>query len=209
MKNRLRESSKEFNFSDQNYQSSNSEIQDQNREFDENDKNNSKNYYHDFNNEEIAKLDLPELGSENEINSEFEDQSEEPVVNKTLVMLQKELHKSLFSPSLMKINESPKVSLLTDRSKNVLKDSVNKNSNINPGEKVGDENPFKNNIPNIFGMNIRPSSGEVVSPTSESSAHSIRKDHLSKDNRYQLQDDASEEEGNNSDLMSLESIVIK
>ena len=57
-------------------------------------------------------------------------------------------------------------------------------------------------------MNIRPSSGEVVSPTSgESSARSIRRDHLSKDNRYQLAEYNSE--GNNSDIMSLESIVIK
>ena len=103
--------------------------------------------------------------SENDYQSDEQYPQEEPVVNKTLVMLQKELHKSLFSPSLMKINESPKVSLLTNRSKKV-------------------------NVPNIFGMNARPSSGEVVSPTSEenSSRHSIRKDHLSKDNRYQMQD---------------------
>lgn len=81
-------------------------------------------------------------------------------------MLQKELHKSLFSPSLMKINESPKVSLMKEH-----------------------ENKKITHIPNIFGMNIRPSSGEIVSPTSEeSSRHSVRKDHLSKDNRYQLQD---------------------
>ena len=182
MRNRLRESSKEFNFSDQNYQSSNSDTQNQNLEFEENEKSNSQNYYHDFNNEEIVKFDLPEIGSEKEMNSnyEFEDQSEEPVVNKTLVMLQKELHKTLFSPSLMKINESPKISLLTDRSKNILKDGVKNNKNINSDWRVGDKNPFKSNIPNIFGMNIRPSSGEVVSPTSESSAHSTRKDHLSK-----------------------------
>lgn len=102
--------------------------------------------------------------SENDMYYEDQEEQEEPVINKTLVMLQKELHKSLFSPSSMKINESPKVSLMN----NIVK---------------------KTNIPNIFGMNIRPSSGEVLSPTSEeTSRHSIRKEHLSKDNHYQIQD---------------------
>jgi len=104
--------------------------------------------------------------TENELTSDDQEFQEEPVINKTLVMLQKELHKSLFSPSLMKINESPKVSLLANQTNKKI-----------------------SNIPNIFGMNIRPSSGEIMSPTSEeSSRHSVRRDHLSKDNHYQIQD---------------------
>lgn len=65
----------------------------------------------------------------------------------------------------------------------------------------------KDPVPNIFGLNVRPSSGEIVSPTSEESGRrSIRKDHLSKENRYQMAEPQSD---NDSDLMSLESIVIK
>jgi hypothetical protein len=160
-----------------------------------------------------------QYSSDNEMFSEDQDTHEEPAINKTLVMLQKDLHKSLFSPSLMKINESPKVSLLTDRSK---KTSQNRSSNHDPSYSlksnsrdptviINSNNPFhKDSIPNIFGLNVRPSSGEVVSPTSgESSRHSIRKDHLSKDNRYQMQDQDFEENNSEEDIMSLESIVIK
>lgn len=160
--------------------------------------------------------------SENEMFSEEqeEEQSEEPVINKTLVMLQRDLHKSLFSPSLMKINESPKVKLLTDRGKKSSKqwdsnDNFSKNSvcatSPNPTvvENKNVNNPFaKDHVPNIFGMNVRPSSGEIVSPTSESSRHSVRKDHSSKDNRYQLNWDNSSD-NNSEEFMSLESIVIQ
>lgn len=223
----LKESNKEFNFSDKNYESNdiNRHSLPQSQAFTLNEyghhyDSRDKKYYHDLDDNDIAKMDLPDFNEENEIGSELdEDQNEEPVINKTLVMLQKELHKSLFSPSLMKINESPKVSLLTDRSKNTSKNRSGSNidpatyDNSTPGLTAGDirsnPNPFMPanfNIPNIFGMNIRPSSGEVISPTSESSAHSLRKDRLSKDNRYQLQDNDSDA---NSDMMSLESIVIK
>jgi hypothetical protein len=162
---------------------------------------------------------LNQFSSENECSDDQEDQ-EEPIVNRTLVMLQKEMHKSLFSPSLMKINESPKVSLLTDRSKKSSriertcdeKEKSRISTSNNPTMIINQNanNPFhKDSIPNIFGMNIRPSSGEIVSPTSEeSSRQSIRKDHLSKENRYQMQDDNSSE-ANSEEVLSLESIVIK
>lgn len=160
-----------------------------------------------------------QYSTDRELTSEEQEPQDEPVVNKTLVMLQKDMHKSLFSPSLMKINESPKISLLTDRSKKSSR-YKNTSSEQDPSENTRSrdptviinsnvQNPFiKDNIPNIFGMNIRPSSGEVMSPTSESSRRTIRKDHLSKENRYQMQhDDYSD--NNSEDLMSLESIVIK
>lgn len=46
---------------------------------------------------------------------------QEPPINKTIVTIQKELHKSLFSQNIMQINESPKVSLMTERSQKSLK----------------------------------------------------------------------------------------
>lgn len=46
-----------------------------------------------------------------------------------------------------------------------------------------------------------------MSPTSESSKRSVRKDHLSKDNKFVLNDDNMSEE-NSDECMSLESIVI-
>jgi hypothetical protein len=168
--------------------------------------------------------DIPrDYSSDNELFSEDQDTQEEPVVNKTLMMLQKELHESLFSPSLMKINESPKVSLLTDRSK---KSSLSQSSNHDVAKSLKSlksnrrdptviinnaNNPFhKDSIPNIFGMNARPSSGEVISPTSgESSRQSIRKDHLSRENRYLMQDHDFDENNSEDDIISLESIVIK
>jgi hypothetical protein len=221
-KNKFRESDNAFEFSDKNYESNDpSESQNRLQDYCENNENNTKKYYHDLNDGDVGKMDLPDFPSENEMTSDIEDedQSEEPVINKTLVMLQKELHKSLFSPSLMKINESPKFSLLTDRSKNASKNlngstnhDPNSNDNTSPSATMvvnhdGRGHIPQSCIPNIFGMNVRPSSGEVVSPTSESSAHSVRKEHLSKDNRYQLHD--GEIDDNASDLMSLESIVIK
>lgn len=138
--------------------------------------------------------------SENEMSYNYQEE-EEPVINKTLVMLQKELHKSLFSPSNMTINESPKVSLMSKKSKKI-------------------------DIPNIFGMNGRPSSGDIRPPTSEeSSRHSFRKDHLSRENQYQMfnnvnlkidkyenqmqDEDYSANLNSEEDIMSLESIIIK
>lgn len=51
--------------------------------------------------------------------SNHEDETHrDPPPHRAIPVLQNETHKSLFSPSLMKINESPKVSLLTDRSSN-------------------------------------------------------------------------------------------
>lgn len=81
----------------------------------------------------------------------------------------------------------------------------NKNPTVIVNSNIG--NVFSDdNIPNIFGMNVRPSSGEVVSPTSESSRQSIRKDHMSKENKFQLNIVNSSCE--NSDCLSLESIVV-
>lgn len=77
-----------------------------------------RNNNYDSKDEEDSPEDINrQYSSDNDMFSEDQEMQEEPVVNKTLVMLQKDLHKSLFSPSLMKINESPKVSLMTDRSK--------------------------------------------------------------------------------------------
>ena len=83
-------------------------------------------YYHNLRDDDVDRMEMHEFSSENDFHSEPKDyyQEEEPVINKTLVMLQKDMHKSLFSPSLMKINESPKVSLLTDRSKATSKDHM-------------------------------------------------------------------------------------
>lgn len=67
--------------------------------------------------QELEVVPHRQYSSDQDMFSEDNEQQEEPAINKTLVMLQKEMHKSLFSPSLMKINESPKVSLMTDRSK--------------------------------------------------------------------------------------------
>ena len=143
---------------------------------------------------------------------------QEPSINKAKVTIQKELHKSLFSQNMLKINESPKISLLTDRSQKSSRykttsdglDKTNDGSNTNLTAKANQNayNPFHQDIvPNIFGLNARPSSCEVVSPTSESSRRSIRKDHLSKENRYQMEY-CGLSEGNSEEWMSLESIVI-
>ena len=94
---------------------------------------------------------------------------QEPPINRTIVTIQKELHKSLFSQNIMKINESPKVSLMTERSQKSTKyknisnafEKTNDGSNVNitPNSNLTATNPFRqDSIPNIFGMNVRPSS---------------------------------------------------
>ena len=185
------------------------------------DRNSMHKYGQNYENNKQQEIDneyVKQCSSDTDTISEYNEEQEEPPINKTLVMLQKEMHKSLFSPSLMKINESPKISLLTDRSKKSSRkkgmsaEQYNFSGSKEPTVIINSNanNPFhKDSIPNIFGMNMRPSSGEVLSPTSEdSSRQSIRKDHLSKENRYQMHVDNSSENGSEEN-MSLESIVIK